>query len=288
MKKTLIGLALIFAFSVTKAEATNIVIDYIGETIVSSNNIEQALLIRSDDDDSYDIAVLPRQEYISNFDGSVQIPLENLYINNMKTDVFLKYNEYSILFRGDDMYHSPQSMVAKIKDFGIVPAGTYSINFEIQASDRETHEVAFTSAFTLNFHVPEAQELSVYNSEPARITVTASDAFTPNRQVPTISTTRLLICSNTDWILYLNTSDFVEPVADYYIRTTSGSGKVTNRLQDYALIQEGKEIILARGVAPSSNEYVDVEICVKSKDGKYIPAGAYNNRLRYILRKGEK
>ena len=88
--------------------------------------------------------------------------------------------------------------------------------------------------------------------------------------------------------LSLDTSDFGETVGNYYVRTTAGSGKVTSRLQERALIVPHREIILARGIAPAVNEHVAVEFSVENPEGKVIPAGSYVNRVKYILREGDK
>ena len=71
---------------------------------------------------------------------------------------------------------------------------------------------------------------------------------------------------------------------NYYIRTVTASANVGERLQERVLLQEGKEIILAKGKAPANNEYVSVEYSVETKDGKFLPAGNYDNKVRYILR----
>ena len=63
---------------------------------------------------------------------------------------------------------------------------------------------------------------------------------------------------------------------------------VTSRLEEKALITPGREIILARGKAPAVNEFVSVEFSVENSNGKIIPAGEYTNRVKYILREGDK
>ena len=97
----------------------------------------------------------------------------------------------------------------------------------------------------------------------------------------------IYIRSNTDWILSLDTTDFGDMAGNYFVRTVSASSGVTNRLQERALITPGREIILARGKAPANNEFVSVEFSVENPDGKLIPAGNYQNRVKYILREGE-
>ena len=285
MKKLLV-ITLFSLFFAVKAEASMVIIDYQGDTMVTTNNIERTLVVNSDDGTNYYIAVRPLQEAVIKDDGSVSIPLEYLYINNTREDVYLKYNEYSNIFWNAGMDGVAKVMTAKIKNYGIVPAGTYNINFEVQATDIDTREIACTSMFNLQFVVPPVHQLNTYSETP-RISVGASDIFSKNKKIPTESSPQIYIRSNTDWILSLDTSNFGETPANYYVRTTSASSKVTNRLQERALITPNREIILARGKAPANNEFVGVEFSVDGKDGKPIPAGNYQNRVKYILREGE-
>ncbi len=285
MKK--IVLAIFFAFlMVTSVDASMIIIDYQGDTIVTSNNIERNLIVNSDDGGDYNIAVRPLQETITNSDGTVSIPLQYLYINNTKEDVYLKYNEYSNIFQGLNMGGTAKNMTAKIKGYGIVPSGVYNILFEIQATDTETNDIVSMTTFNLQFVVPVVHELNTYSEVP-RINVSGADVFSKNQKISAESAPMIYIRSNTDWILSIDTTDFNEAQGNYYVRTVSGSSGVTNRLQERALIIPGKEIILARGKAPAVNEFVSVEFSIENPDGKIIPAGNYQNRVKYILREGE-
>ena len=285
MKK--IVLAIFFAFlMVTSVDASMIIIDYQGDTIVTSNNIERNLIVNSDDGGDYNISVRPLQETITNSDGTVSIPLQYLYINNTKEDVYLKYNEYSNVFQGLNMGGTAKNMTAKIKGYGIVPSGVYNILFEIQATDSETNDIVSMTTFNLQFVVPVVHELNTYSEVP-RINVSGADVFSKNKKISTESAPMIYIRSNTDWILSIDTTDFNEAQGNYYVRTVSGSSGVTNRLQERALIIPGKEIILARGKAPAVNEFISVEFSIENPDGKIIPAGNYQNRVKYILREGE-
>lgn len=285
MKK--IVLAMFFAFlMVTSVDASMIIIDYQGDTIVTSNNIERNLIVNSDDGGDYNISVRPLQETITNSDGTVSIPLQYLYINNTKEDVYLKYNEYSNIFQGLNMGGTAKNMTAKIKGYGIVPSGVYNILFEIQATNTETNDIVSMTTFNLQFVVPVVHELNTYSEVP-RINVSGASVFSKNQKISAESAPMIYIRSNTDWILSIDTTDFNEAQGNYYVRTVSGSSGVTNRLQERALIIPGKEIILARGKAPAVNEFVSVEFSIENPDGKIIPAGNYQNRVKYILREGE-
>ena len=276
----------LFAFCLSApSEASFVIVDYQGDTVVRQQNIERNLIINSDDGGVYNIAVRPLDDAVRSSDGKVSIPLNNLYINNTREDVYLRYNEYSNIFDALTMGGVAKNMTAKIRDFGMVPAGTYSINFEVQATDVDTNQIASTTTFNLQFIVPSIQEISLHGEVP-RITVGASDAFNKNKKITNETSPLVYINSNCDWELSVNADNFGERAGNYYIRTVTASANVGERLQERVLLQEGKEIILAKGKAPANNEYVSVEYSVETKDGKFIPAGNYDNKVRYILREG--
>ena len=138
----------------------------------------------------------------------------------------------------------------------------------------------------MQFIVPVVHELNTYSENP-RINISAENVFKKNIKVPNESSPMIYIRSNTDWILSLDTTDFANAPAQYYVRTTAASSKVTNRLTEQALVTPGREIILARGKAPAENEFVAVEFSVENPSGDPIPAGNYTNTIKYILRDGE-
>ena len=161
MKKLLITALFAFCLS-APSEASYVIVDYQGDTVVRQQNIERNLIINSDDGGVYNIAVRPLDDAVRSSDGKVSIPLNNLYINNTREDVFLRYNEYSNIFDALTMGGVAKNMTAKIRDFGMVSAGTYSINFEVQATDVDTNQIASTTTFNLQFIVPSIQEISLH------------------------------------------------------------------------------------------------------------------------------
>ena len=286
MKKFLFTSILTLMLACVPTDAAIVLLDYFGETHVTSNNVERTLIVTSDDGRSYNIAMRPLEEAITNSDGSVSIPLEYLFLNNTREDVFVKYNEYSNIIWGRTMEEIPRNITAKIKEYGIIPAGIYSINFEVQATDVETNEIVSNSSFNLQFIVPVVHELNTYSNEP-QIKVSVEDAFKRNHKIANEISPMVYVRSNTDWVLTLDTTDFDTSIGNYYVRITTASDKVTSRLQEKALIVPNREIILARGKAPAQNEFVTVEFSIEGSNGNIIPAGNYVNKVKYVLREGE-
>ncbi len=281
MKKILFVFLILFLCR--PSEASMVIIDYQGDTVVRQQSIERNLLINSDDGGVYDIAVRPLEDCMRSADGKVEIPLDKVYINNTKEDVFLRYNDYSNLFYSITMGGVPKNMTAKVRDFGMVPAGIYSLNLEVQATDVESGTIASMTTFNLQFIVPASQEISLHGEIP-KIVVSASDAFDKSKKVSNETSPMIYINSNCDWELCVNADNFGEGAGNYYVRTITASANVSERLQERVLLEPGKEIILARGKAPANNEFVSVEYSLENRDKGFLPAGNYDNRVRYILR----
>ena len=281
-KKFITTILVLFTVLLCKADASMVIMDYQGDTIVHPYGIERPLLLNSDDDRHFDIAVRPLNNFVSSSNGKVQIPLDKFFINNNTEDVYMRFNEYSYLFRNITMGGAPQNITARIKDYGMVPSGIYNMMLEIQAIDSDTQTVLFNTNFNLQFIVPVVQTMSFHNAK-SKINVGAGDAFAKNTKITSDTNPMLYINSNVDWILTLNVSDLDDTVGNFYVRTISASTNVNERLQDRVLVIPNRDIIIAKGKAPSNNEYVSIEYSIENKNGKIFPAGKYNNRFRYRL-----
>ena len=150
-----------------------IAVDYLGSTVSYPMGVERNLMINSDDGGEYDIALRPLEDAFVRSDGKVRIPLQYFYINNTHEDVFMRYNEFSTIFKRVVMDGMPKSMVAKIRGYGMIPAGVYNMTFEIQGVDSDTQIVKLSSSFNLQFIVPVEQSFG-YQSERSRINVSQS------------------------------------------------------------------------------------------------------------------
>ena len=265
-----------------KADAM-IVVDYLGPTASYPMGVERNLVINSDEGGEYDIAVRPLDDALVRNDGKVRIPLQYLYINNTHEDIFLRYDEFSTIFRRITLGGIPGSMIARVRDYGMVPAGVYNLNFEIQGVDPDTRVVKLTSNFNLQLIVPVEQKFG-YKSERSRINVGMNDVFARNKKIASDINPQIYINSNTDWVMLLRADNLDGQPGNFYVRTLSASGNVKSRLQERVRVEEGKEIVIARGNAPANNEYVTVEYSVEGKDGGHLKPGEYLNRMRYILR----
>ena len=142
MKKAVITTLILLLGSICfRADAGLVIVDYQGDTVVQSYGIERNLVVNSNDNGIYNVAVRPLDDALTSSDGKVRIPLEYVYLNNNREDVFMRYNEFSTVFKNIEMNGIPKNMIARVRGYGMVPAGVYSLNFEIQAVDSETQIV---------------------------------------------------------------------------------------------------------------------------------------------------
>ena len=282
MKRVLIAFLLILSSLYVKASA-ELIIDYSAATVVDDLSVERNLLIKSSNTGVYDITMRPLDDSLLSMDGKVRIPLENVYINNFNEDIFFKYNESSYLFRGMEIGSVAKNIVAKIRDYGLVPAGTYNLNFEVEAIDSATQVVDSRNTFNLQFIVPVIQEM-IFEAKSPTITIGIDEVLDTNKKFCSDTNPMIYIKSNADWELIVR-NDSAEPsVGNYFIRTISASNNVTKRLEDRVQLDKGQEIVIARGKAPSYKEYVTVEYSVESADNKMLAPGEYRNDLKFILK----
>lgn len=265
-----------------QADAT-VVIDTLGPTTTYPTGVERNYIINSNESGEYDIAIRPLDDALVRNDGKVRIPLEYLFINNTREDIYMRFNEFSTIFNRITLGGFAQSMIVKVRDYGVVPAGYYNMNFEVQAIDSDTRIVKSTSNFNLQFIVPVEQKIGFQAQKP-RINVDINEVFKKNKMIPSENSPQVYVNSNTDWVLLLRNDNTADQPGDYFVRTVGASANVRERLQDRVKIEEGKEIVIAKGKAPANNEYVSVEYSVIGKDGERLKPGEYTNKMRYILR----
>ena len=288
MKKVLLTSLIALMLSCAQAFAADMAVQYLTETLTNGNTISRNFTMRSSDGANYRIEMTPLDEAITSSDGTTTIPItnENFYVHNTREDVFFKFNEASLVTDGVDLDSESLSLMAVIKDYGIVPAGTYTLRMAIHATNLESNETIDTS-FNFEFIIPVDHVIGLGPDIP-KISVSASDVFKKTDKITNESTSMINIRSNTDWILTLDARKMEEFQGKLYVRTTAGSDKVSSRLQEYALITPGtSEIILARGAAPAENEYVSVEYSMENPTEGAIPAGEYFYKVKYLLTEGQ-
>ena len=137
--------------------------------------------------------------------------------------------------------------------------------------------------FNLRFVIQPKQEISIHGDAPV-ISVGASTIANKQPRIINQTSPMIYINSNTDWVLILKTDNYDNSQGNFYVRTVGASGNVMERLQERVLIQQGHDIILAKGKGPSNNEYVTVEYSIDNDAKNMKKAGTYLNKIRYSLK----
>ncbi len=283
MKKLLLTTFIVLGFAVP-ANAFDLVVEHQSETFVGSNGcvVERTLNIRSNETGRYDITIKPLESTLDNTAGTVQIPMANVFVNNMSEDLPMIAQTETNLYQGVNIENSlPQIATIRVKDYGVVPAGTYMLNFELQATNLDTAEVR-VSPFTLMLVIPVTQSVET-RTPTAIITLTSENAFKKNESTSNEVAPMVYVNSNTPWELSLNTDNLVATDRNYYIRVVNSSSDMTT-LTEKVLLEPAREYILATSTLPANGAYVTVEFSMEGKDGKIIKVGTVDNVLRYIVR----
>ena len=155
MKKVLLTSLIALMLSCAQAFAADMAVQYLTETLTNGNTISRNFTMRSSDGANYRIEMTPLDEAITSSDGTTTIPItnENFYVHNTREDVFFTFNEASLVTDGVDLDSESLSLMAVIKDYGIVPAGTYTLRMAIHATNLESNETIDTS-FNFEFIIP--------------------------------------------------------------------------------------------------------------------------------------
>lgn len=280
MKKLLLLFFILFIFPCAKAE---VAFDCIGNVIYSDTGVEQQLLVKSNGNNNYDIAIRPLDDFLTDSEGKHKIPLDSIFINNGTEDIFLKYNSLSYLYTALKGGKS-RVLTAKIRDFGIVPKGNYNLNLEILQLNSDTQNTIHSSSFILQFIVPSYQKLSFYERNP-QIKVGIDNALQKNKQFNSEKYQQVYITSNSDWVLSVKTGDLlINNDSNYFIRATGASNNVKDYIKERYRLEPNREIIIAKGNANSHNEYVSIEYSVENSDNHFLKPGEYVDNIKFVLR----
>lgn len=284
MKKALITTLILCTWTIFSPAYAAVEMDYMDTTTtVTATGAERRLIINSNDNNVYRIEIRPLADCVTNAGGTVEIPLTNFVINNNTQDIDFVANEFSTIFSRTAFNNIPRPINVKIKNYGMVPRGTYTIGLQMQATNVDTSEITSTM-FNMQFVVGKYQEIAT-SASGSEFQLSASNALNKNARVTNETNLPITINSNCDWMLVLKTdAQYNATHGDYYVRTIGGTSNVTQRLQENVLLEEDKEIVLARGTSPSNNQEVTIQYTLQNKDGEFIPAGNYNNRVKYVIR----
>ena len=188
-------------------------------------------------------------EYIiNNNNPQIKIPVTNLYLL-CDGQAFQLSNTGMQLFYIDmlDFTRTAQKNITlRLENTGELPAGTYSV--PIRFVNRTNIALEYECEFLFSFTIDEKQSISSFSGEP-NIILSEDDVFNKQVSIKNKNDIRLDITSNTDWKLWLDTSNIKELEGEYSFLIKNAAGSITNYEQNYVRLLPNQHYLLARGTS---------------------------------------
>ena len=231
-------------------------------------------------------------EYIiNNNNPQIKISVTNLYLL-CDGQAFQLSNTGMQLFYIDmlDFTRTAQKNITlRLENTGELPAGTYSV--PIRFVNRTNIALEYECEFLFSFTIDEKQSISSFSGEP-NIILSEDDVFNKQVSIKNKNDIRLDITSNTDWKLWLDTSNIKELEGEYSFLIKNAAGSITNYEQNYVRLLPNQHYLLARGTStieglqPGNNvpSNIVIEYSFKNSDAdSYLKEGIRQYPLTYVI-----
>lgn len=269
----------------------------LGNTIISPNQISTSIQVVEDAFITlqFSIKVKALEQYISNTDNpQYKIPINQLYLNDGENEFQLQPNAQITLFSINNfqLMGYTKNYNCIIKNIGVLPPGNYSTRLQFQT---QTAMLNFSTVYNLSFTIPATQEVSSITN-PVNIKLTPENVFETNINIPNVTSPQILIKSNDNWKLILDTSNLGQLIGQYYFQITGVSKNVTEYETSQIEIRPNQKYVLAKG-KPTATElingsyttdFVTIKYTLKNTSEKYLKEGQFKNYVNYIIQSGDK
>lgn len=293
MKKIFIILLFILLQIKTPALA-NVSVKNLGDTIISPNQISKQIQVIEDTFVSVRFAIKVRtlDPFISNSSNpQYKIPINQLYLNDGENEFQMQPNsEITLLsLSGLQFWGYTKNYNCTIKNIGVLPPGTYSTRLHFQT---QTAILTFNTVYNLTFTIPINQEVSSITN-PVNIKLTPENVFETNSTVSNVTSPQILIKSNDNWKLIMDTSNLGKMIGKYYFQITGVSKNVTEYETNQIEILSNKQYILAKGTPTVtelingnySTDFINIKFTLSNTSDKYLKEGQFRNYVNYIIQK---
>lgn len=295
MKKTII-LLLFFILGFTPAYC-NVSVKSLGNTVISPNQISTSIQVIEDSFITlqFFIKVKALGPYITNTDNpKYKIPINKLYLNDGENEFQLQPNTQITLFSVNNfqLLGYTKNYNCIIKNIGVLPPGNYSTRLQFQT---QTAMFNYNTVYNLSFTIPANNEVSSVTN-PVNIKLTPENVFETNINIPNVTSPQILIKSNDNWKLILDTSNLGPLIGQYYFQITGVSKNVTEYETSQIEIRPNQKYVLAKG-KPTATElingsyttdFVTIKYTLKNTSEKYLKEGQFKNYVNYIIQSGDK
>ena len=153
----------------------------------------------------------------------------------------------------------------------------------------------YNTVYNLSFTIPANNEVSSVTN-PVNIKLTPENVFETNINIPNVTSPQILIKSNDNWKLILDTSNLGPLIGQYYFQITGVSKNVTEYETSQIEIRPNQKYVLAKG-KPTATElingnyttdFVTIKYTLKNTSDKYLKEGQFKNYVNYIIQCGDK
>lgn len=195
---------------------------------------------------------------------------------------------YSI--SGLQIYGYTKNYNCIVKNIGVLPPGTYSTRLQFQT---QTAFLNYNTVYNLSFTIPKTQDVSCITN-PVNIKLSPENVFEANTSISNVTTPQILIKSNDDWKLILDTSNLGKLIGKYYFQITGVSKNVTEYETSEVEILPNRQYVLAKGkptvseliTGNYSNDFINIKYFLKNASDKYFKEGQFNNYVNYVIQSG--
>lgn len=276
---------------------SNVTVKSLGGTVVSANQVSTSIQVIEDIFLSlqFFLKVKALDPYITNVSNSqYKIPINQLYLNDGTNEFQMQPNVEMTLYSENNpqLWGYKKNYTCIIKNIGVLPPGTYSTKLQFQT---QMAIMSYNTVYNLTFTIPINQEVSSITN-PVNIKLTPENVFETNVNISNITTPQILIKSNDDWKLILDTSNLGNLVGKYYFQITDVSKNVTEYETSQVEILPNRQYVLAKGKPTVtevvsgnySTDFVNIKYMLKNSSEKYLKEGQFKNYVNYIIQSGGK
>lgn len=273
----------------------NISVKSLGGTIISPTQISTSIQVNENSLISFRFAIKVKalDSYITNTSNSqYKIPINQLYLHDGENEFQIQPNiEITLLSLNDfQIAGYTRNYTCIIKNIGVLPPGTYSTRLQFQS---QLAFMTYNTVYNLSFTIPVTQDISSITN-PVNIKLTPDNVFETNTNISNVTSPQILIKSNDNWKLILDTSKLGNLIGKYYFQITGVSKNVTDYETSQIELLPNKQYVLAKGTPTVtelitgnySTDYINLKFSLKNASQTYLKEGQFNNYVNYIIQSG--
>lgn len=294
MKKAILFLIVIF-FSFNAAHC-KVLVKSLGGAIISQNQISTPIQVIEDSFISlrFFIKVRALDSYIVNTaNPKYKIPISQLYVSDNENEFQMQANSQITLFSAYNLqlYGYTKNYNCIVKNTSVLPPGTYSTRLQFQT---QTMFLNYTTVYNLTFTIPLNQEISS-NANSVYIKLTPENVFEQGVSVANVASPQILIKSNDNWKLIMDTSNLGNLIGKYYFQITGASKNVSEYETSQTEILPNRQYVLAKGKPTVTDaiggnyttDFINIKYTLKDTSEKYLKEGQFKNCINYIIQRGD-